>query len=111
MCTKEEVNIGITTPENALMDKRNGEYVGDYHKWIAEPENNIDHLELVRLSRLNAPDSGSAGAQLVNFNFEELNLIREWINCIQDVHPKYFEDADFNLAIKVIDAHDNMMPK
>ncbi len=49
MCTEEEVKIGTTTLENALFDTRAGEYIGNYELWIAEPGNEIEHLELRHL--------------------------------------------------------------
>lgn len=48
MCTQEEVNEATSAYGAALRDQE-GNYIGDFYKWIAVEGNNIEDLEFVRL--------------------------------------------------------------
>ena len=38
---------------------------------------------------------------MIDLNKRELDTIRQWFDCVQDVHPKYLNDIDYRLAIRI----------
>jgi hypothetical protein len=40
-------------------------------------------------------------AELGTFTAEEIDLLRQWFNCVQDLNPRYLAKNDFVLASKI----------